>query len=110
MAFNLYLADREQVYAERVAQQRREASQIRRWAARHGLVENQEDVYKRQGREERAFWRKPSPPFPHTPIPPLPKTFDGWGGHATGVRSNLKFFKGRAKQVPFPVALETDNP
>ena len=41
MAFNLYLADREQVYAERVAQQRREASQIRRWAARHGLVENQ---------------------------------------------------------------------
>lgn len=37
MAFNLYLADREQVYAERVAQQRREASQIRRWAARHGL-------------------------------------------------------------------------
>lgn len=27
MAFNLYLADREQVYAERVAQQRREASQ-----------------------------------------------------------------------------------
>ena len=42
MAFNLYLADREQVYAERVAQQRREASQIRRWAARHGLVENQD--------------------------------------------------------------------
>ena len=39
MAFNLYLADREQVYAERVAQQ---ASQIRRWAARHGLVENQD--------------------------------------------------------------------
>ena len=43
-------------------------------------------------------------------IPPLPKAFDGWGGHATGVRSNLKFFKGRAKQVPFPVALETVNP
>ena len=42
MAFNLYLADREQVYAGRVAQQRREASQIRRWAARHGLVENQD--------------------------------------------------------------------
>mgnify|MGYP003159802650 FL=1 len=42
MAFNLYLADREQVYAERVAKQRREASQIRRWAARHGLVENQD--------------------------------------------------------------------
>ena len=41
MAFNLYLADREQVYAERVAQQRREASQIRRWAARHGMAENQ---------------------------------------------------------------------
>ena len=39
---DLYLADREQVYAERVAQQRREASQIRRWAARHGLVENQD--------------------------------------------------------------------
>ena len=46
----------------------------------------------------------------HTPIPPLPKTFDGWGGHATGVRSNLKFFKGRAKQVPFPVAMKTANP
>ena len=42
MAFNMYLADREQVYAERVAQQRREGSQIRRWAARHGLVENQD--------------------------------------------------------------------
>ena len=57
-----------------------------------------------------TFLRKVPPPFPHAPIPPLPKTFDGWGGHATGVRSNLKFFKGRAKQVPFPVALETDNP
>ena len=42
MAFNMYLADREQVYAERVAQQRREGSQIRRWAARHGLAENQD--------------------------------------------------------------------
>lgn len=41
MAFNLYLEDRERVYAERVAEQRREGSQIRRWAARHGLVENQ---------------------------------------------------------------------
>ena len=27
-----------------------------------------------------------------------------------GSSSNLKFFKGRAKQVPFPVALETANP
>ena len=42
LAFNLYLADREQVYAERVAQQRREGSQIRRWAARHGLAEDQD--------------------------------------------------------------------
>ena len=42
MAFNMYLADREQVYAERVAQQRREGSQIRRWAARHGLEDRQD--------------------------------------------------------------------
>lgn len=42
VAFNAYLADREKVYAERVAQQRREGSQIRRWAARHGLVENED--------------------------------------------------------------------
>ena len=42
MAFNMYHAYREQVYAERVAQQRREGSQIRRWAARHGLEENQD--------------------------------------------------------------------
>lgn len=41
LAFNMYLADREQVYAERVAQQRREGSQIRRWAARHGLEDGQ---------------------------------------------------------------------
>ncbi len=43
LAFNMYLADREKIYAERVAQQRREGSQIKRWAARHGLVENQDE-------------------------------------------------------------------
>ena len=38
MAFNLYVADREAVYAERVAEQRRSTAQLRRWAERHGLV------------------------------------------------------------------------
>ena len=28
------------------------------------------------GREGKPFWRQVSPPFPHTPNPPLPKTFD----------------------------------
>ena len=34
-------------------------------------------------------------------VPPLPKTFDGWGGHATGVRSNLKFLRGERNRSPF---------
>ncbi len=38
MAFNLYVADREVVYAERVAEQRRSTAQLRRWAERHGLI------------------------------------------------------------------------
>lgn len=38
MAFNLYVADREAVYAERVAEQRRSTAQLRRWAERHGLI------------------------------------------------------------------------
>ena len=62
------------------------------------------------GKRGEGFLQKALSSLPHAPIPPLPKTFDGWGGHATEVRSNLKFFKGRAKQVPFPVALETANP
>ena len=42
LAFNVYLADREKVYAERVAEQRRGGSQIARWAARHGMAENRD--------------------------------------------------------------------
>lgn len=39
MAFTLYVAEREKVYATRVAAQRRENSQIARWAAKHGMAE-----------------------------------------------------------------------
>ena len=37
LAFNLYVADREALYAERVAECRREQSQLRRWAERRGF-------------------------------------------------------------------------
>ena len=37
VAFNMYIGDRERVYAERVAEQRRGDSQLRRWAERHGM-------------------------------------------------------------------------
>ncbi len=38
MACNMYLEDRERVYAERVAEQRRQNASVRRWAARHGMI------------------------------------------------------------------------
>ena len=40
VAFNMYIGDRERVYAERVAEQRRGDSQLRRWAARHGMPQD----------------------------------------------------------------------
>lgn len=39
MAFGMYVTDREQVYAERVSEQRRGGSQLARWAARHGMTD-----------------------------------------------------------------------
>ncbi|MEG2004597.1 MAG: RsbRD N-terminal domain-containing protein [Bilophila sp.] len=39
IAFGMYVADREQVYAERVSEQRRGGSQLARWAARHGMTD-----------------------------------------------------------------------
>ena len=40
VAFNMYLGDRERVYAERVAEQRRGDASLRRWAAKHGMTQD----------------------------------------------------------------------
>lgn len=39
VAFNHYMVEREKVYAERVAEQRRGGTQLARWAAKHGMME-----------------------------------------------------------------------
>lgn len=53
------------------------------------------------GKGGEGFLEKALSSLPPHPIPPLPKTFDGWGGHATGVRSNLKFLRGERNRSPF---------
>ena len=54
--------------------------------------------------EGKPFWRKVSPPFPHTPIPPLPKTVKTpgkAGGLKRGDRSKrfLLFAYGELQQL-----------
>ena len=64
------------------------------------------DVWGRRGvpGEGKPFWRKVSPPFPHTPIPPLPKTVKTpgkAGGLKRGDRSKrfLLFAYGELQQL-----------